>query len=429
MGGIMAAVGSAVGLGNIWRFPYETGQNGGAAFILVYLLCVLFLGTPLMLAELSLGRISHRSPVGTYRSLSRGPWWLLGYVGAVAMLLIVGFYSVVAGWTMGYAAGAINDMIPPFAQFSQSATSPLLWLTLFVALNALILSRGVQGGIERASNVLMPCLFVLLVALCVRSLMLPGAREGLHFLFQPDFSKIDGHVVVSALGQSFFSISVGIGCLLTYGSYLNDATKMGKTALTITLLDTLVAILSGIVIFPACFSYGVAPGEGPGLAFITLPDVFAQMPGGYLWCVLFFFLLSVAALTSTLSMFETPIAILEEDFHLSRRRAVLIVTFVGWVLSMVCALSFVPSCRETFSLGGVAIFDVFDRFTANLLMPVCGLLTALFVAWVIDQKKLRQTFSNGGQDSSWFYWPFRLLIGVVAPVCILLIFLSLWNIG
>lgn len=429
LGGIMAAVGSAVGLGNIWRFPYEVGQNGGAAFILLYLGCVLFLGTPLMLAELTLGRMTHRSPVGAFRQLARGHWWLLGYVGALTMLFIVGFYSVVAGWTLSYTAGALVNSLPDFGAYSQSALMPLFWSSLFILLNALILSRGVQKGIERASNLLMPCLFVLLLVLCVRSLFLPGAVDGLKFLFHPDFSKIDSGVVVSAMGQSFFSISVGIGCLLTYGSYLHDGTKMGKTALSITLLDTLVAILAGIVIFPACFSFGVEPGAGPGLAFITLPNVFAQMHGGYLWSLIFFVLLAVAALTSTLSMFESPIAILCDEFHVSRRRAVVIVSLIGWVLSVGCTLSFVPECREALTFWGYTLFDVFDRLTANILMPVCGLLIALCTGWVVDQRLVRKAFSNNGADTAWFYWPFRLLVGVFAPICILLIFLSLWNIG
>lgn len=427
LGGIAAAVGSAVGLGNIWRFPYETGQNGGAAFILIYILCVLFLGTPLMLAELTIGRLTHRNPVGAYKTLApkaKGCWSMLGYVGASTMLLIVGFYSVVAGWTLSYSAGSIADNIPQFGEYSQSLGGPVVWLTIFIALNAGILLGGVQKGIERASNILVPFLGVILIILCINSLLLPKASLGLDFLFHPDFSKINSSVVVSALGQSFFSISVGISCLLTYGSYLGDETKMGKTAISITFLDTLIAILAGIIIFPACYQFAVEPGAGPGLAFITLPEVFNQMFGGYWLCVAFFVLLAVAALTSTLSMFETPIAILEEEFHMKRRNAVIVVCVIGEILGLGCTLSFVPEYAETFSIFGYSLFDAFDKFTANILMPGCGLLMSLFAGWVVDKKLLYKAFSNNGKETAWYYTGFMFLVRFFAPVCIFLIFLS-----
>lgn len=427
LGGIAAAVGSAVGLGNIWRFPYETGQNGGAAFILVYILCVLILGTPLLLAELTLGRLTHRNPVGAYRALApRGKklWPLLGFVGASTMLIIVGFYSVVAGWTLSYSYGAIADHIPSFGEYSQTAGGPLMWLTIFILLNALILIGGVQKGIERASNILVPFLGLILIVLCINSLLLPKSQLGLEFLFHPDFSKINAGVVVSALGQSFFSISVGISCLLTYGSYLGDQTKMGKTAISITLLDTFIAILSGVIIFPACYQFAVEPGAGPGLAFITLPEVFQQMLGGYWLCVAFFVLLAVAALTSTISMFETPIAILVEEFRLKRRTAVIIVCLVGEVLGIGCALSFVPQYASEFTFFGYSLFDAFDKLTANILMPTCGMLMALFTGWVVDKKLIRKAFTNNGADSAWYYAAFMFIVRYFAPLCILLIFLS-----
>lgn len=430
MGGIFAAVGSAVGLGNVWRFPYETGQNGGAAFLLVYLLCVLFLGTPLMLAELSLGRTHHMSPIGTFKKLSPGePWYLLGYLGSLCMLLIIGFYSVVAGWTLCYTVEAAVGEVPDFGGFSSQLWQPLFWMTLFFVINAVILLGGVQKGIERASNVLMPLLALMLMVLCVNSLLLPNAAEGLSFLFHPDFSKIDSGVIVSALGQSFFSISVGICCLMTYGSYLPNTTKMGKTALTITLLDTVIAILAGVIIFPACFAYGVDPDAGPGLAFITLPNVFVQMPGGMIWCFCFFLLLAVAALTSSISMLETPIAILHEQFHLSRRRSVVVATLIGWVLGILCALSFCPQYSDVLQVGGTIIFDLFDSITANFMMPFTGLLMAIYVGWVMDKKLLRSVLSNEGRDTIWYYQIFIFVVRFFAPLCILLIFLSqLFNI-
>lgn len=422
-GGVLAAVGSAVGLGNVWRFPYETGTHGGAAFLLIYLLCVLILGTPLLLAELALGRATHKNPKGAFLQLSpQGKWHWIGYVGATCMILIIAFYSVVGGWTLSYTVNAAAGSVPEFGTFSSGLWEPLLWMTLFFIINALILLGGVTKGIERASNILMPLLFLMLLVLCVNSLLLPNAGQGLKFLFQPDFSKIDGNVIVSAMGQSFFSISVGIGCLLTYGSYLPDSAPLGKTALSIALLDTFIAILAGVIIFPACFAYGVEPNAGPGLAFITLPDVFQQMPGGMVWCFCFFLLLAVAAITSSISMLETPTAILQEEFGLSRRKAVIISTLTGWCLGILCALSFCPQYSDLLSAGGMIVFDMFDKLTANILMPGCGFLMAIFVGWFLKEDVLHSRHS--ALLHTWYEKPFHIAMRIIAPLCILLIFLS-----
>lgn len=426
-GGVLAAVGSAVGLGNVWRFPYETGAHGGAAFLLIYLVCVLVLGVPLLLAELALGRATHCNPTGAFRQLAPGkPWFLLGYVGALCMILIVAFYSVVAGWTLCYTVNAAAGVVPEFGSFSQELWGPLGWMTLFFIINALILVGGVAKGIERASNILMPLLFLMLVALCINSLLLPGAADGLTFLFKPDFSKIDGNVIVSAMGQSFFSISVGIGCLLTYGSYLPDSAKLGKSALSIALMDTFIAILAGVIIFPACFAYGVQPDAGPGLAFITLPNVFQQMPGGMIWCFCFFLLLAVAAITSSLSMLETPTAILQEEFGMNRKKAVIVASLIGWILGILCAMSFSSSFSASLSLFGMTIFDLFDKFTANIVMPGCGFLMAIFVGWFLEKKILRSHVRAvcAGVSGPWYEDLFRVVMRFVAPLCILLIFLS-----
>lgn len=427
LGGILAAVGSAVGLGNIWRFPYETGQNGGAAFLIVYILCVLLIGTPLMLAELTIGRASHSNGIGAFRRLAPGSyWWLTGVLGMLCVTLIVSFYSVVAGWTLHYTCTSIIGTLAEqqFGPFMQGPWLPLGWMTLFLLLNALILLGGVQKGIERASNILMPVLGILLVVLCVNSLSLEGAGSGLSFLFEPDFSKISGKVVLSAMGQSFFSISMGVGTLLVYGSYLPNSTKMGKTSLTICLLDTAIAILAGIIIFPACFAYGIQPDAGPGLAFITLPDVFLQMHGGQVWSIAFFLLLAVAALTSSISMLECPIAILQEQFKLSRVKAVLIITLVAWMLGMGCCLSMNPDWLPMLSVGGLSLFDLFDKGTANYMMPLGGLLMSLFVGWRMDKKVLRDTLTNFGKDSGWYIPLFLFVVRFFAPLCIFLIFLS-----
>jgi len=427
LGGIFAAVGSAVGLGNIWRFPYETGSNGGAAFLLVYILCVLLLGTPLMLAELTLGRASHSNGVGAYRRLAPGtPWWITGIIGMVCVLLIVGFYSVVAGWTLHYTVVSVGGSLgeQDFSSFMQGPWMPFVWMTVFVLLNTFILLGGVQKGIERASNVLMPLLAVLMAVLCVNSLLLPNAGEGISFLFHPDFSKITGHTVLSAMGQSFFSISMGVGTLLVYGSYLPNSTKMGKTSLSICLLDTLIAIVAGIIIFPACFAYGIQPDAGPGLAFITLPGVFLQMAGGQFWSVAFFLLLAVAALTSSISMMECPIAILKEQCNLKRRTAVLVVSLIAWVLGTGCTLSFCPQFADALRIGSYSLFDSFDMFTANYLMPLGALLISLFVGWRMDRKVLNDTLTNFGKDSGAYIPLFRFVVRYFAPICILLIFLS-----
>ena len=427
LGGILAAVGSAVGLGNIWRFPYETGQNGGAAFLLIYVLCVLLLGTPLMLAELTLGRASHSNAVGAFRRLAPGTyWWLTGIMGMVGVLMIVGFYSVVAGWTLHYTVVAAGDRlaVQDFGAYTQRAGMPLAYMTVFVLLNTVILLGGVRKGIERWSNILMPLMGILMLVLCINSLLLPGSFEGLKFLFHPDFSKITGHVILSAMGQSFFSISMGVGTLLIYGSYLPNSTKMGRTSLFICLVDTLIAILAGIVIFPACFAYGIKPDAGPGLAFITLPSVFLQMPGGYVWSIIFFVLLAIAALTSSISMMECPIAILQEQFGVSRRSAVAIVTLVAWGLGVGCCLSFCPEYAAGLSVGGISLFDLFDRLTANVILPLGGLLMALFVGWKMDRRVLHDTLTNFGKDSGTYIPVFLFVVRYFAPLCILLIFLS-----
>ena len=427
LGGILAAVGSAVGLGNIWRFPYETGTNGGAAFLLVYVLCVLFLGTPLMLAELTVGRASHSNAVGAFRRLAPGSkWWITGLIGMISNLMIIGFYSVVAGWTLHYTCTSTIGQLASqdFGNFMQGPWMPLLWMTLFITLNAIILLGGVQKGIERASNILMPVLGILMVVLCINSILLPNAGEGLKFLFHPDFSKISGQTILSAMGQSFFSISMGVGTLLIYGSYLPNSTKMGKTALSICLLDTMIAILAGIVIFPACFAYGIQPDAGPGLAFITLPSVFLQMPGGQIWSVAFFLLLAVAAMTSSISMMECPIAILQEQLKVSRRKAVLLISAIAWVLGIGCCLSFNPDCAEALSVAGISLFDLFDKATSNYLMPLGGLLVSLFVGWKMNRKVLHDTLTNFGKDAAPYESLFLFAVRFFAPVCILLIFLA-----
>lgn len=432
LGVIAAAVGSAVGLGNIWRFPYETGQNGGGAFLLVYLICVAVLGIPLIISEFLLGRTSKMNVGGTFKKLAPGSHWgVIGYLSVLASFLILGFYTVIAGWTLEYIYQAVTNgfagqtaaqLKESFTAFSTDTYSPLIWLALFLVANYFIIVGGVKNGIEKASNIMMPLLFILLVIFCVRSLFLPGAAEGLNFLFKPDFTKVNSNVVLRAMGQAFFSLSLGMGCLITYGSYFNKETKLGKTAATVAVLDTLVAVLAGVMIFPAVFSFGISPTAGPDLVFITVPNVFMQMPGGYIWSILFFLLLAVAALTSTVSMFEVVTAFIHEEYNMSRKKATAWVIGVCFIFAVICSLSIGP--WKDFTLFGKTIFDLFDYVSANILLPLGGLLVSLFVGYRLDKQVTYMQVTNDNTLKIWYFKPFIFILRYFAPVAIILIFLS-----
>ena len=328
---VLVAAGSSVGLGNIWRFPYVAGDNGGGAFLAIYILCVLLLGLPLMLAEFTVGRASHRNAVGAFRALD-SRWSFLGYNGVLAAFLILGFYLVVSGWTAGYMVRSLTGELARlssaaeyealFAEFIRDPWRPLVYTGLIALATHSVIALGVRKGIERSAKVLMPLLFVVLIALSVHSLLLPGGGEGLRFFFRPDFSQVTPSTVLVALGQAFFSLSISIGTMVTYASYFKPDTDLRHTALNVTILDTLVAVLAGVVIFPAVFSVGIAPSSGPSLVFITLPGIFNGMPLSMVWSSVFFLLLIVAALTSTISLHEVVTAYLHEEWHLSRRGGV-----------------------------------------------------------------------------------------------------------
>lgn len=432
LGIIAATVGASVGLGNIWRFPYETGQNGGAAFLLIYVLCILILGLPVMIAEFMIGRAAKSNVNRAFRKLSHGTsWHFIGYLGILAAVCIMGFYAVIAGWTMEYIYQALSfgmenksaEMFQTaFTDFTSGSFRPLLWVFLFLAINYFILARGVKNGIEKASNVLMPMLFAILVAFCIRSLFLPGAAEGFAFMFHPDFSKVDSGVVLRAMGQAFFSLSLGMGTLITYSSYFSDKTSLPKTAVTVAFLDTLVAIMAGIIIFPAVFSFGISPSQGPELVFITLPNIFQHMPGAYIWSVLFFVLLAVAALTSTISLCEVAVAFLHEEFNLARRRASQLMIALCFVLSVFCSLSF--GALSDVKIAGYTIFDFFDFFASNILLPLGGMLISIYVGWVLDRKFVRQEISNHNTLSVWYFGILMFSLRYIAPIAIFLIFLS-----
>lgn len=429
---VAAAAGSAVGLGNIWRFPYELGQNGGAAYLLVYLAFVVLLGMPVMLSEFVIGRMGQSDAVGSFKKLApKRPWWLIGVMGVLTSFLIMGFYSVVSGWTLEYIFQAIGnkfvnrdtaELATVFTDFSSDTLRPLIWMLIFMVVSAVIIMLGVKDGIEKSTKFMMPLLVIIIVALGVRALTLPGGIDGLRFLFQPDFSKINSAVVLSAMGQAFFSLSLGMGCMITYGSYINRKNHLSHTVVEVTALDSLVAILASIAIFPAVFSLGINPGQGPELVFITLPKVFAQMPGGYIWAILFFILLAVAALTSAISLMEVVVAYLVEELKMKRLSATILVSVGIMFFGVLASLSF--GAWKDVKIMDMNFFDLFDNLTSRILMPLGGLFISLFAGWVLDSKKLREEISTHGKFSVRFFPVFLILVRYVAPVFIILVMLN-----
>lgn len=434
IGAVLAAAGSAVGLGNIWRFPIETGQNGGAAFIIVYIGCVLLLGIPIMMSEFIIGRHTHTNTAGAYRKLAPGTSWKwVGRLGVLSGFVILSYYSVVAGWTAEYTALAItnyfdgkgaNDFPAIFAKFVSNPWLSVSLMLAFMIVTHVIVIRGVKSGIEKFSKVMMPALFVILIILAICSVMLPGASQGLEFLLKPDFSKITGSTVLSAMGQAFFSLSLGLGCLCTYASYFGNDTNIGKTALNVSIIDTFVAVMSGFIIFPAVFNAGYTLSSediGPSLLFITMPNVFQQAFGSmpvlsYVVSVLFYFLLVVAALTSTISMHEVVTAYVSEEFTMPRRKAATIVTIACSTVGVFCALSFGP--LDGFKLFGMTLFDLFDYVSSNIFLPVGGMFIALFVGWYLDKKIVRDEITNNGTLRAPYLRLIVFILRYVAPIAI-----------
>lgn len=431
---VLVAAGSSVGLGNIWRFPYVAGDNGGGAFLALYVLCVLILGLPLMIAEFTVGRASHRNAVGAYRALDE-KWSFLGYNGVLAAFLILGFYFVVAGWTAEYMVrsltgdlahlAAAEEYAAMFDRFIRNPWRPLLYTTAFVLASHGIIALGVQKGIERSAKVLMPLLFVILIVLAVHSLLLPGGAEGVRFFLLPDFSKVTAATVLTALGQAFFSLSIGIGTMVTYASYFKPETNLRHTALNVTILDTLVAVLAGIVIFPAVFSAGIEPSSGPSLVFITLPGIFNGMPLSMVWSSVFFLLLVVAALTSTISLHEVITVYLHEEWHLSRRGAAWATT--GGTLALAALASLSLGMLDGWRICGLNLFDSLDYVTANILLPVGGFFTCIFVGWRLDPEILEAEITNRGRLNFRIRRLFAILLRYVCPTVLLLVFLD--NLG
>lgn len=434
LGVVLATAGSAVGLGNVWRFPYMTGENGGAAFILLYIACILVLGIPGMLSEFIVGRHAQSNAARAYDKLSNGrPWKLVGHLGILTSTIILGFYAVVAGWCLQYLFASIAGQVNGdaeyvknyFVAFSSDPLKPVLWGIGFVLITHLVVVRGVRAGIERASKVLMPVLLFLLVIIVIASCALPGAMEGVRFLFMPDFSKLSSGVFLEALGQAFFSLSLGTACLCTYASYFSKDTNLLYSAGQIAALDTVIAILSGLMIFPAAASVGISPDSGPSLIFITLPNVFQQAFSavpvvGYVISIMFYALLVFAALTSTISMHEIGTAFFTEELQLPRRKSAWVLTIVASVICIFCALSV---GAYDLKVLGLSLMDFCDRLTANFMLPLGGMLACLFVGWYIPKTTAYEEFTNQGSLSGRLFGFYLFAVRYVCPICIMLVFL------
>ena len=436
IGAILAAAGSAVGLGNIWRFPYETGNHGGAAFILIYLLCVFAMGMPIVIAEFTVGRRAKASTGKAFSVLAPGTQWKwVGRLGVLSGLLILGYYSVVAGWTLEYIVNSLTngfegkgpeDFVATFQAFSQDPFRPILWLLVFLFMTHFIVVKGVKDGIEKSSKLLMPILFILIVVLAVCSMLLPNASKGLEFLLKPDFSKVDADVFLGAMGQAFFSLSLGMGCLSTYASYFGKETQLGKTALSVGVIDTLVAILAGLIIFPAAFSVGIQPDAGPSLIFITLPNVFQQAFGGIpilatIFSLMFYVLLALAALTSTISLHEVVTAYLNEQFGWSRSRSAILVTGFCVVTGILSSLSLGIWDAKFFDMG---FFDLLDFVTAKLMLPLSGFLVCLFIGWYLKRSVSYEELTNYGLNKAPYLPLYMFIVRYLAPIAIALIFIN-----
>ena len=432
IGIIAAAAGSAIGLGNIYRFPCELGNNGGAAFLLVYLAVVIFLGIPVMLSELVIGRRGQSNPVGAFKKLApKSAWPIVGYMGVLCGFIIFAFYSTISGWTLEYIVKSISNSFQgkdlaaieqDFSNFHDMGWRNVIWQSVFIFLTGFVVFKGVQNGIEKYAKILMPVLLVILIVLGIRSATLPGAKDGLTFLFKPDFSKITGKVLISALGQGFFSLSLGMGALITYGSYIKKEDNLTSTAFSVVLADTLIALLAGIVIFPAAFSFGINPQAGMGLVFNTIPLIFNQMNGGYVFCIIFFVLLAIAALTSTISLLEVVVAYLSEELHIKRQLSTVLACVGTMLVGSIASLSLMSN--SPFVIGERPVFDWMDFISSNILLPLGGLFIVLFVGWKLGLSHFFDEVTNGGKLKSPLKKIIMFIIKYLAPLAIVVIFIS-----
>lgn len=427
---LAAAVGSAIGLGNIWRFPYIAGQNGGGAFLIIYLGIVAIIGLPIMISEFVIGREGKSDAIGSFKKLSKEPWFASGVLGVLAAFFILSFYGVVAGWTLEYIvkaatnsfAGQSGEQITNmFVNFIADPIKPIIWQIVFMIMTALVVSTGVQKGIEKLAKVLVPLLLVIIIILDVQALSLPGGGAGFEFLFKPDWSKLNGSVVLAALGHAFFSLSLGMGIMITYGSYIDNKENLGKMAVGISIGDTLIALLAGMAIFPAVFAFGVEPSSGAGLVFMSLPNVFIQMPGGYIFGVLFFSLLALAALTSTMSLLEVVVAYLVDSHGMKRKMATIISLVSITAVGMIASLS--NGVLSHIIIAGDNIFDFIDHTTANYFLTTAALLSVIFLGWRLDKDIVKKQLTSGGTVQAGYLNVFMFLVRFIVPIGIILVFL------
>ncbi|GET27879.1 sodium-dependent transporter [Prolixibacter sp. SD074] len=428
---IAAAAGSAIGLGNIWRFPYVLGENGGGAFFLIYLFFIILIGIPLMLTEMTLGRSAQRNAYGTFKFLSTGTGWpLVGIMGVAAAFMILSFYSAVAGWALEYTLQAVEngfagktpvELNTMYGDFVSGSFWPVLWMLIFLLLTSTIVVAGVSKGIEKYTKILMPVLLVIIIILDIRAITLPGAGEGLEFLFKPDFSKLTGNAVLEALGQAFFSLSLGMGTIITYGSYINRKERLMSTAASVSFADTLIAVLAGIAIFPAVFAFNIEPDAGPKLVFITLPNIFQQMPGGYFFALLFFVLLVIAALTSSISLLEVIVAYFAEELKISRKKATWMSGIAAGILGVLSALSYGP--LKDVTLFGKTAFELLDYVSSNILLPFGGLLITIFAGYILKKGVIKKGV-EGESGHERLFKAYYFIIKFLAPVAIAFVFLN-----
>lgn len=436
IGFVLAASGSAIGLGNIWKFPYIAGENGGAAFIFVYLICIAIVGLPVVIAEILMGRTTQRNPVGAFRALSGSKFWTaIGGLGVLAGFIILSFYAVIAGWSLGYIIEALQGNFQQLVTAEQASThfnslvGDPTWMigfyTIFFAFTMGVVFLGVKDGIEKGSKIMMPVLFIILVILMIKGISLKGSSEGLIFLWKPDWSKITGQSVLIALGHAFFTLSLGMGALMTYGSYLNKKSNVPNAALQIVLLDTLIALMAGVAIFTAVFATGQNPASGPGLIFNTLTVVFGGMTGGYFFGLLFFILLTVAALTSSISLLEVVVAYFVDERGWGRHQAVMLFGFLVYLFGLPSALSF--NLLSNFTINDLTFFDTVDYLASNIMLPFGGLLIAIFVAWIWGFDKALVQLKHGAEhlfeNRPILINTFKIFLKFVSPVMIFIVFL------
>ncbi|MCL2063494.1 MAG: sodium-dependent transporter [Candidatus Cloacimonetes bacterium] len=431
-GVLMAVIASAVGLGSIWRFPYLLGENGGGAFLIIYIAFMILIGTPVMLSEFIIGRKGQGNVLRSFKNLSpKSHWYLVGLMGILTAFVILSFYSTVAGWAFQYMIFSAKNIITQpvsinhaqvFSDFTSTIVLPLTWMFVFVGLTALVVAFGVQKGIEKYSKILMPIMFLALILLAIKGLTLPGSMEGLKFLFYPDFSKINTHAILSALGQAAFSLSVGNGIMITYGSYIKKNENLPSTAFSVTIIDIVSATICAIAIFPALFALGMRPEQGPGLVYVVYPAIFEQMHGGHFFAMSFFFMLIIAALTSAIPMLEVAVATLKEELKMSRRKATIISATFPAIIGIFTTLSFGP--LRNVKIIGLNIFDASDFLASNILLPLGILGIVLFLGWFYSREHIKEEITNQGKLSAKFFPVFLFLIRYIIPIAVLIVFLK-----